>query len=85
MLTNPTPGIKFKDAYLRVFDTTKKAMHTDQTGCFPITSAKEHKYTMVAVELDGNYIDAEPLKSRSTKDLFEAYKIYARWKATGVI
>ena len=41
---------------------------------------------MVAVKLDGNYIDAEPLKSRSTKDLIEAYKtIYARWKATGVI
>ena len=61
-------------------------MYTDQTGRFPITSAGGHKCTMVAVELDGNYIDAEPLKSRSTKDLTEAYKrIYARWKATGVI
>ncbi len=41
---------------------------------------------MVAVKLDGNYIDAEPMKSRSTKDLTEAYKrIYARWKAMGVI
>ena len=41
---------------------------------------------MVAVELDGNYIDAEPLKSRSTKELTEAYKrIHVRWKATGVI
>ena len=36
----PAPGIKFKDAYLQVFDTTKKAMYTNQTGCFPITSAK---------------------------------------------
>jgi hypothetical protein len=61
-LPKPAPGIKFKDAYLRVFDTTKKAMYTDQTGCFPITSAKRHKYTMGAVKLDGNYIDAEPLK-----------------------
>ncbi len=61
-LPKPAPGIKFKDAYLRVFNTTKKAMYIDQTGCFPITSAKGHKYTMVAVELDGNYIDAEPLK-----------------------
>jgi len=84
--SKPAPGIKFKDAYLRVFDTTKKAMYKDQTGHFPITSAKGHKYTMVAVELDGNYIDAEPLKLTSTKDLTEAYKtIYARWKATGVI
>jgi hypothetical protein len=86
LLTKPTPGIKYKDAYLRVFDTTKKTMYTDQTGRFPITSAKGHKYTMVAVELDGNYIDAEPLKSRSAKDLTEAYKtIHARWTATGVI
>ncbi len=86
LLTNPTPGIKHKDAYLRVFDMTKKTMFTDQTGRFPITSAKVHKYTMVAVELDGNYIDAKPLKSRSAKDLTKAYKtIHARWKATGVI
>ena len=66
-LPKPAPGVKFKDAYLRVFNTTKKA--TDQTVRFPITSAGRHKYTMVAVELDGNYIDAEPLKSRSTKEL----------------
>ena len=85
-LTKPTPVVKFKDAYLQVFDTTKKAMYTDQTSRFPITSAGGHKYTMVALELHGNYIDAEPLKLRSTKDLTEAYKrIYARWKATGVI
>ena len=56
----PTPGVKLKDVYLRVFDTTKKAMYTDQPGRFPITSAGGHKYTMVAVELDVNYIDAEP-------------------------
>lgn len=86
MLATPTPGVKLKDVYLRVFDTTKKAMYTDQPGRFPITSAGGHKYTMVAVELDGNYIDAEPMKSRSAKELTEAYKrIYARWKATGVI
>ena len=82
----PIPGVKLKDVYLRVFDTTKKAMYTDQPGRFPITSPGGHKYTMVAVELDGNYIDAEPMKSRSAKELTEAYKrIYSRWKATGVI
>jgi hypothetical protein len=82
----PTPGIKIKDVYIRVFDTTKKAMYTDQSGRFPITSAGGHKYTMVAVELDGNYIDAKPIKSRTARELTEAYKrIYTRWKATGVI
>ncbi len=61
-------------------------MYTVQPGRFPITSAQGHKYTMVAVELDGNYIDAIPMKSRTAKELTEAYKkIYARWKATGVI
>ncbi|KAL7489967.1 hypothetical protein ACHAW6_015725 [Cyclotella cf. meneghiniana] len=41
---------------------------------------------MVAVELDGNYIDAEPLQIRQSKDLTSAYqKNYKCWKATGVI
>ncbi len=60
-IPQPKPGVKHKDIYLRVFDATKKAMYTDQPGCFPITSAQGHKYTMVAVKLDGNYIDAEPI------------------------
>jgi hypothetical protein len=85
-MPQPKPGVKHKDVYLRVFDATKKAMYTDQPGRFQITSAQGHKYTMVAVELDGNYIDAEPMKSRTAKELTEAYtRIYARWKATGVI
>jgi hypothetical protein len=46
-----------------VFDTTKKSMFSNQTGKFPITSARGYKYIMVAVELDGNYIDCEPLQS----------------------
>ena len=28
-LSKPTPGVKLKDFYLRMFDTTKKAMHTN--------------------------------------------------------
>ncbi len=80
------PGVKLNDVYLRVLDTTKKAMYTDQPGCFPITSAGGHIYTMVAVKLDGNYIDAERMESRTARELTEAYKrIYARWKATRVI
>jgi hypothetical protein len=62
--THPLPisGVKHKDVYLRVFDTTKKAMYTNQPSCFPITSTGGHEYTMVAAELDRNYIDAEPMK-----------------------
>jgi hypothetical protein len=80
------PGVKHKDVYLMVFDATKKSMFTDQTGKFPITSARGNKYFMVAVELDGNYIDGKPLQSRSAKSLTKAYQaIFQRWKATGVI
>ncbi len=80
------PGVKHKDVYLMVFDATKKSMFSDQTGKFPITSACGNKYIMVAVELDGNYINGEPLQSRSAKSLTKAYQaIFQRWKATGVI
>ena len=82
----PTPGVKHKDVYLRVFDATRKPMYTDQSGPFPRKSRRNNQYIMVAVELDGNYIDAEPLKTRKAKDLTDAYqRIYQRWKATGVI
>ena len=61
-------------------------MFSDQTGKFPITSARGNKYIMVAVELDGNYIDGKPLQSRSAKSLTKAYlAIFQHWKATGVI
>jgi hypothetical protein len=80
------PSVKHKDVYLMVFDATKKSMFTDQTGKFSITSARRNKYIMVAVELDGNYIDCEPLQSRSAKSHTKAYQaIFQHWKVTGVI
>jgi hypothetical protein len=57
-----------------VFDATKKSMLSDQTGKFPITSARGNKYIMVVVELDGNYIDGEPIQSRKAKSLTKAYQ-----------
>ncbi len=68
------PGVKHKDVYLMVFDATKKLMIYNQMGNFPITSARGNKHIMVAVELDGNYIDGEPLQSRSAKSLTKAYQ-----------
>jgi hypothetical protein len=77
------PGVKHKDAYLRVFDATKKALYTDQTGQFPIMSARANKYIMLVVELDGNCINEQPVQSRKAKDLTEPYqKIFQRWKST---
>ena len=63
----PSSGVKHKDIYLRVFDATKKRMYTNQTCKFPITSARGHKYIMVAVELDGNYIDTSHWKQDNQK------------------
>ena len=74
-----------RDVYVKVYDATKRPMYADQSGRFPVTSSRGHKYIMIAVEMDGNYIDAEPLKSRSMKDLTKAYQaVWKRWEATGV-
>ncbi len=70
----PSPGVKHKDVYLQTFNATKKKMYSNQTGRFPITLAWRHKYIMVAVELDGNYIDAKPIQSRKAKALTNTYQ-----------
>lgn len=57
-------------------------MYTDQTGQFPITYACGHNYIMVAVVLNGNYIDAEAIKTRQAQRLNKAYNaIKSRWDA----
>jgi hypothetical protein len=41
---------------------------------------------MVAVKMDGNYIDAEPMKSHERTSLMNAYhKIWDRWQATSTL
>ena len=40
----------------------------------------------MAVELDGNYLDTEPIQTRKAKALTKAYRsIFKRWKATGAV
>jgi hypothetical protein len=50
-------------------------MHTDQTGGFPANSSSGNKYIMVLVELDGNYIGAEPMKDLTEGSMIKAYLI----------
>ncbi len=57
---DPSPQKKMRDIFIKIYNTGK--MHSDQTGCFPTTSSKGNQYIMVLVEVDGNYIDAEPMK-----------------------
>ena len=50
-------------------------MHTDQTGFFSANSSSGNKYIMVLVEIDGNYIDGEPMKDRSEGSMIKTYLI----------
>lgn len=59
----------------------KKTMYTDETGCFPLTSWQPHG----GCELNDNYINADCLKSRKTRDLVNVYQyILQQWKASHV-
>ena len=59
--TPPKPK-KMKDVYVKIHSTTE-TIYTDQPGQFPATSSSGNQYIMVLVEVDGNYIDAEPMKN----------------------
>ena len=74
----PIPSNQKKgDVFISVFNA-HDTVYTDQTGGFPVTSSRGNKYVMVMCEVDGNYIDAEPMKSRTTDSLVKTYLIL--WK-----
>ena len=76
---NSQKSQRHADVYIWIFDATKKAMYMDQMGCFTITSSWRNKYQMVAVKLDGNYIDAKPMKTRATQEPIQAYQNTWKW------
>ena len=61
-----SPLPKQNDMYVQVFNA-QDTMYTDQTGAFPVTSSHGHKYVIVMCEVDGNHIDAEPMKSKTAE------------------
>ena len=74
-----------KDVYIKIH-MASKTMYTDQPGRFPATSSSGNQYIMVLVEVDGNYIDAEPMKNRSAGSMIKAYlALWARLTATGAV
>lgn len=75
--TNSAPLPKKSDVYLFIFNA-HDTMYTDQTGAFPVTSSRGNKYIMVLYEVDGNHIDAEPMKRRTGETLVQTYLIL--WK-----
>ena len=48
-------------------------MYMDQIGHFPVQSSHGKRYVMCMFELDGNIIDAEPMKNKTEADLIRAY------------
>ncbi len=80
----PTPK-KMKDIYVKIHSATE-TMYTDQPGQFQATSSSENQFIMVLVEVDGNYIDTDPMKNRSAGSMIKAYlALWACLTATGVI
>ncbi len=80
----PAPP-KMKDIFIKVHHATK-TMHSNQTGCFPATSSRGNKYIMVFVEVDGNFIDAEPMKDKSEAAMIKVYTtLWLRLTASGTV
>ena len=79
------PQTKAKDVYIKIY-LANDTVHFDQTGRFPATSSRGNKYIMVLVEIDGNYIDAEPMKNKTEGSMIKAYlALWERLTATGTV
>ena len=72
-----SPPRKMRDIYVKIHNAGE-TMHSDQTGRFPATSSRGNQYIMVLVEVDGNYIDAEPVLDSNQRSLINAYQTL--WK-----
>ncbi len=69
--TPPKPK-KMQDVYIKIHNASKM-MHTNQPGRFSATSSSGNQYIMVLVEVDGNYINTEPMKNRSAGLMVKSY------------
>ena len=67
-----SPSKKLRDVYIKIHNAGE-TKHSDQTGRFPATSSRGNQYIMVLVEVDGNYIDAEPFKNKSEGSMIQRY------------
>ncbi len=76
---------KMNNVYIRIHNVAE-TMHTDQTGRFLATSTRGNQYIMVLVEVDGNYIYAEPMKNKTEGSIIKAYQaLWARLTASGTV
>ncbi len=66
-----------RDMFIQIHNANNAA-HSDQTGHFPVTSSSQNKYIMVLVEVDGNFMDAEPMKNKTAGSMNKAHLVL--WK-----
>jgi hypothetical protein len=79
------PQTKLKDVYIKIY-LANDTVHFDQTGHFPAMSSRGNKYIMVLVEIDGNYIDTEPMKNKTEGSMIKAYlALWERLTETGTV
>jgi hypothetical protein len=69
-LSSPDVAARTHIVYAKVVAITGQI---DQTGRFPVTSSRGHKYVMVVYDYDSTAILAEPIKNRSERKLLRAY------------
>jgi hypothetical protein len=74
---------KARDVYIKIHNATD-TIHSDQTGCFAATLSKGNQYVMVFIE--GNFIDAEPMNSKSEGAMIKAYQtLWVRLTTSGSV
>ncbi len=74
----PHPTHRNPQSFFHIEDISN-LIHTDQTGAFPFISQQGHRYIMVAIHLNVNYIFVKPMCSRSKKEMIRSYKKIINW------
>ncbi len=52
----------------------QQTVYTDQTGWFPVQSSWGNRLLMLIYDVDGNYIDVEPMKDNKDNLMIKAYE-----------
>ena len=64
---------KEQDVFIKVWNITD-AVHSDQTGKFPVQSRSHNNYIMIMCHVDSNAVLGKPMKNRSAKEMIRAYR-----------
>jgi hypothetical protein len=76
---------KMCEMFIQIHNANNTA-HSDQTRRFPVTSSSRNKYIMVLVEVNGNFIDAEPMKNKTAGSMIKAYlALWNQLTASGTV